>query len=77
MKVAIDCDDVGASLKPLIVEHLRNLGVEAVDLNRIGKSKVDYPDVGHHLAKQLPPGNLTAAFSSAAPASAWPWSPTR
>lgn len=53
MKVAIDCDDAGASLKPLIVEHLRSLGVEAVDLNLIGHSKVDYPDVGHNLAKRI------------------------
>ena len=53
MKVAIDCDDAGAPLKPLIVEHLRSLGVEAVDLNLTSKSKVDYPDVGHNLAKKI------------------------
>jgi len=53
MKVAIDCDDAGASLKPVIVEHLRSLGVEAVDLDLIGKSKVDYPDVGHNLARKI------------------------
>jgi ribose 5-phosphate isomerase B len=53
MKVAIDCDDAGLPLKPLIVEHLRSLGVEAVDLNLLGESKVDYPDVGHNLAKKI------------------------
>ena len=53
MKVAIDCDDAGAPLNPIIVEHLRSLGVEAVDLDLIGNSKVDYPDVGHHLAKKI------------------------
>lgn len=53
MKVAIDCDDAGLSLKPVIVEHLRSLGVDAVDLDLIGKSKVDYPDVGHNLAKKI------------------------
>jgi ribose 5-phosphate isomerase B len=49
----IDCDHAGAALKPLIIEHLHNLGVEAVDLDLIGKSKADYPDVGHNLAKRI------------------------
>lgn len=53
MKVAIDCDDAGAGLKPVLVEHLRSLGVETVDLDLLGRSKVDYPDIGHHLAAKI------------------------
>jgi ribose 5-phosphate isomerase B len=53
MKVAIDCDDAGLSLKPIIIEHLRALGVETVDLNLLGERKVDYPDIGHNLAKHV------------------------
>lgn len=53
MKVAIDCDDAGAPLKPVILEQLRNLGVDAVDLNLLGQSKVDYPDIGHNLARKI------------------------
>jgi ribose 5-phosphate isomerase B len=53
MKVAIDCDDAGMLLKPVILEHLRSLGVDATDLNLLGQAKVDYPDVGHNLAKKI------------------------
>lgn len=53
MKVVIDCDEAGLPLKPVIVEHLRSLGVDAVDLNLLGESQVDYPDVGHNLARRI------------------------
>jgi ribose 5-phosphate isomerase B len=53
MKVAIDCDDAGMPLKPVILDHLRSLGVEATDLNLLSREKVDYPDVGHNLAKKI------------------------
>jgi ribose 5-phosphate isomerase B len=53
MRIAIDCDDAGLLLKQVIVEHLRAQGVEAVDLNLLGQRKVDYPDIGHHLAKRV------------------------
>ena len=53
MRVAIDCDDAGSALKKVILEHLRAEGVEAVDLDLLGKSKVDYPDIGYHLAKRV------------------------
>ena len=53
MRVAIDCDDAGSALKKVILEHLRAEGVEAVDLDMLGKSKVDYPDIGYHLAKRV------------------------
>jgi len=53
MRIAIDCDDAGLALKQVILQHLRDEGLEAVDLNMLGKSKVDYPDVGYHLAKKV------------------------
>ena len=53
MRVAIDCDDAGAALKKVILEHLRAEGVDAVDLDLLGQSKVDYPDIGYHLAKRV------------------------
>ncbi len=53
MKVAIDCDDAGLPLKPIIVNHLRSLGVETVDLDLTAQTKVDYPDIGYNLAKRI------------------------
>lgn len=53
MRIAIDCDDAGLPLKQVLVDHLRTLGVEAVDLDLLGACQVDYPDIGHHLAKRV------------------------
>ena len=53
MRVAFDCDDAGLPLKQVIMQHLRDLGVDAVDLNLLAQRKVDYPDIGHHLAKRV------------------------
>jgi ribose 5-phosphate isomerase B len=53
MKIAIDCDDAGLPLKQVLIDHLRAQGVEAVDLNLLGRQPVDYPDIGYHLAKRL------------------------
>jgi ribose 5-phosphate isomerase B len=58
MKIAIDCDDVGLTLKTILIDHLRAQGVEAVDLNLLGRQKVDYPDIGYHLAKRVAAGEF-------------------
>ncbi len=58
MKVAIDCDDAGLALKQTIVDHLRALGVEAVDMDVLGKQKVDYPDIAYNLAKRVGSGEF-------------------
>ena len=53
MRIAIDSDDAGNELKRVIVEHLRTLGFEVDDLDLTGREKVDYPDVGHNLARKV------------------------
>ena len=53
MQVAFDCDDAGLPLKQVILEELQDLGVDAVDLNLLAERKVDYPDIGHNLAKRV------------------------
>ena len=58
MKIAMDCDEAGLPLKPAIVEQLRALGVEAVDLNLLGQAPVDYPDIGHQLARRVAAGEF-------------------
>ena len=53
MRVAFDCDEAGLPLKQVILEHLCDLGVDAVDLNLLAERKTDYPDIGHNLARRL------------------------
>jgi len=53
MQVAFDCDDAGLPLKQVILEELEDLGIDAVDLNLLAERKVDYPDIGHNLAKRV------------------------
>ena len=53
MRIAFDCDDAGLPLKQAILEHLQELGIDAVDLNLLAQRKVDYPDIGNNLAKRV------------------------
>jgi ribose 5-phosphate isomerase B len=53
MRVVIDCDEAGSELKKILIEHMRSLGVEAVDLDALGNQKVDYPDIAFNLAKRI------------------------
>src|SRR5512136_1685326 len=53
MRVAFDCDEAGLPLKQVILEHLVDLGIDAVDLNLLAQRKVDYPDIGYNLAKRV------------------------
>ncbi len=53
MRIAVDCDDAGLPLKPVILDHLRSLGFEVVDLDLLSHGRVDYPDIGYHLAKRV------------------------
>jgi ribose 5-phosphate isomerase B len=53
MRVAFDCDDAGQPLKQVILQHLQDLGVDAVDLDLLGQRRADYPDIGHNLARRV------------------------
>lgn len=53
MKIAFDCDDAGLPLKQVLLDYLRDLGIDAVDLNLLSQRQVDYPDIGYHLAKRV------------------------
>lgn len=53
LRIAIDCDDAGLPLKPVLVEHLRALGADVTDLNLRAEGNVDYPDVGFNLATRI------------------------
>lgn len=45
MKIACAFDHAGFPLKPLVLETLRRLGHEAIDLGTSSTDPVDYPDV--------------------------------
>jgi ribose 5-phosphate isomerase B len=54
MKIVIDADEAGLKLKQDLVEHMGSLGVEAVDLNHLGKNPdADYPEIGYNLAVKI------------------------
>lgn len=53
MRIAIDSDSAGTELKKTILDHLRALQVEIVDLNMLALGAVDYPDIGYHLARRV------------------------
>ncbi|HPI93660.1 MAG TPA: ribose 5-phosphate isomerase B [Deltaproteobacteria bacterium] len=53
MKVAVACDHGGFTLKPVIIDTLKTLGVEVADLGTDGTSSVDYPDYAHKAVEML------------------------
>ncbi len=57
-KIVIDCDDAGLELKRMLIEHLRDAGAEVEDMNLLGTQKIDYPDIGHNLAKRIASGEF-------------------
>ncbi len=54
--VAIASDHAGVALKGVLVEELRTLGHEVLDLGTNATASVDYPDFGHALAEAVAAG---------------------
>ena len=54
MKVVIDCDDAAVNLKKVLVDHLKDKGVDVVDLDFAGsKEGAMYPEIGYNLALKI------------------------
>jgi ribose 5-phosphate isomerase B len=54
MRIVIDADDAGLTLKRDLVDHLETKGVETVDLNYLGKNPdANYPEIGYNLAVKI------------------------
>jgi len=54
MRIAIDCDDAGVTLKAALVEFLQSQDIEVTDLNYLGSnSQAMYPEVGYALALKV------------------------
>lgn len=54
MKIAIGCDHVGYLLKPTIIEYVKELGYELIDVGTFSDERTDYPIYGEKV------GNLVA-----------------
>lgn len=53
MRVAVACDHAGFPMKNTILETVRSLGHEAVDLGTHSAESVDYPDFALKLAQEI------------------------
>lgn len=56
MKIAIGCDHVGFILKPLIISHLKNRGVDIIDKGTHSESRTDYPIYAEAVARAVVSG---------------------
>ena len=72
MRIAVASDHAGFIQKAPIIEHIRSLGHEVVDLGPATDDRVDYPDLATRWAAWWLAVTPTAASSSAAPAWALP-----
>ena len=56
MRIALASDHAAVALKEVLVEHVRSLGHEAIDLGPTTTDSVDYPDFGYKLAESVASG---------------------
>lgn len=53
MKIAIGCDHVGFILKPLIISHLKNRGIDIIDKGTHSEHRTDYPIYAEAVARAV------------------------
>jgi ribose 5-phosphate isomerase B len=53
MRVFLAADHAGFPLKEALAQHLRQQGIEVVDLGTHSPESVDYPDFAHQLAQAV------------------------
>ena len=58
MKIAIGSDHRGFEAKKRLVDHLRNLGHEVIDVGTDGCGSVDYPDFAFQVATKVSAGEV-------------------
>jgi len=59
MKIAIDCDDAAIELKKTLVDHLKRVGVDIIDLDYVAtKQGAFYPEIGYNLALKIQDGSF-------------------
>ncbi|WP_100064912.1 ribose 5-phosphate isomerase B [Miniphocaeibacter massiliensis] len=62
MKLAIGSDHGGTELKPIIIEYVKSLGHEIVDLGVPVGEKADYPDYGIKVAEAVANGEYDSGI---------------
>jgi ribose 5-phosphate isomerase B len=60
MKLGIGSDHAGLSLKTDLVEFLKGLGVEVVDVGTFSAESVDYPDFANKVAADVSAGEVSS-----------------
>lgn len=56
MRIAIASDHAAVALKAMLVDHVRSLGHEVIDLGPDSEASVDYPAYGYKLAAAIEAG---------------------
>ena len=56
MRVVIGSDHAGWSLKNAVVEHVRSLGHEVIDVGSFDDKPVDFPDIARALTQKVKSG---------------------
>ena len=56
MKIVVGCDHGGFELKNIVAEHLKERGIEVVDVGPYTADRVDYPIYGKKTAEALMAG---------------------
>ena len=59
-KIAVGCDHGGIVLKESVVETLKKLGAEVIDLGCYSQESVDYPEYGEKVARAVASGQADA-----------------
>lgn len=56
MRLVIGSDHAGWSLKNTVIEHVRALGHEVVDVGSFDENPVDFPDIAREVARKVTSG---------------------
>ena len=62
MKIAIGCDHVGIILKPEIIEHLTQRGIDVIDKGTYSDTRTDYPTYGKAVADAVVSGEADSGI---------------
>ena len=55
-KITIGCDHAGYELKKKVIDHLRERGIEVIDVGTHSTDSCDYPAIAHAVCKNIQDG---------------------
>ena len=58
MRLVIGSDHAGWSLKKAVIDHVRSLGHEVVDVGSYDENPVDFPDIARAVAQKVTSGEV-------------------